>query len=493
MRKIINKCVRKCIDLQVASLVVTSFGAAQHGYSANEFFDIVCNEIQQLDIRHHHQCLLKRVALVHTNGMRKERNRTIPSLHSRRRSLQSRRHSTPAHVDTSTKENDYCIGKFEWVNVVLKSGDVTSYEADAIINILFNSSQSTSDSSICEDILKVAGQAVQEELTHTRSNHNYSIFTTTAGGIHNVNEIIHVIPASSDCQGLQSSLEHCFDFVKRGLHSKILFPVAEIMSLNVSMEDLVNLILVAAENVSTAGSENLAIVVLTSQRKECSHLKSLVRRQTQSVSTPSARLTSNAYDACKKSDSVTFVSSCDGDDDELFSTQGAESSTDVCPNDRSSPHGIYQYDKHYQMRVPRSKRKEDKITLGFVGFQSNVDESVSLVTDFLDTNKAEKSITFLKNNFNFRDEIIQHLETFASIYHVAIYLQYCKLSIEGVKDNVFDCANSITDVLAKYEINEQSSNRQEEFSAEKKISAGEKRGVDTGKPEIRDRILLALR
>jgi hypothetical protein len=481
----------KCIDLRVDSLAISSFEAHQHGYTAEDVFEIVIEEVERVydNVSNPVQCSLEHVQVVYLKRKRLSRWHSmsfrVPGRSSfrvpGRSSFRARsRSSFRAQPDvtqpqaasvTPTRRKMSCTSKFGSVSVVLKEGEVTTYEADAIINILPNHLQRSSYSNVCETIIHAGGQSVQDELTrHTRSKHLHSIFRTPAGSIENVKEIFNIIPELPDEPGLRSSLEQCFDFVKALSFGNVLFPVAEIMALDISLNCLVQLILDTAKNFSIDSLVTLEIVVLVAHQGEFDVLKSLFEER--SVATRSTSLinadhvpdTSDLHDV----DDVSIVTS-HVNEDEVFLSQKIDTATVGSPND--GPNGISNHREESQINIPANEGDEDKILLRFVGFRSAVIDSISEVMDFVDHNKAKHSIQVLEESFKFlrkhRKDLIENL---ASIYHVLITLGPHEITVEGVKDNVFECHKKITDILNKYpKIDDEIKRLLEESNKENKL------------------------
>lgn len=400
---------------------MTCFGADEQGYTLQEVFKIVREELEVLDSTLSDEISLKRIHVV-SNKMMKKPSRSTTSIRIQPKSkIRKRGHSTPMQVTaTSNRQDMSCSGSLELGDVVLNIGEKTTQEADAIINILPSHPQRPSENSVCQDILQACDESLQDVLNrHIRSNHTRSIFTTPASGsIKNIKHILHITPASCDRQGLQASLEQCLDFAKTLSARKILFPVAQNMSLNVSLKSLVELLLEAARNFSTNNSEALKIVVLVSKSNEFDELKFLFELP----------LTSGAP-------GVDFVD----DYGDVFVRQKAENSPVFSHNDDQNGIG----------------KSEDKLSLQFVGLESAVTDSISEVVAFVDRHKAKKSIHVSNEGFKFCQKHIHYFEHLAFIYHVQMnFATPCEITIEGVKDNVFECHETITDLLNKYDKDE---------------------------------------
>ena len=429
-----SKCLQKCIDLHAVSLAMTCFGADKEGYTSQEVLEIVREELKVLDATMSDQISLESIHVVSNKLMKKLRH-SATSLSSHPKSkTRERGHSSPMQVTPTSKRQDmFCSESFESVDVVLNIGEKTTQVADAMINILPSHPQRPSEDSVCHDILQACGESLQDVLNrHIRSNHTRSIFTTPAcGSIKNVKNILHVTPASCDRQGLQASLEQCLDFAKTISARMILFPVAEDMSLDISLKSLVELLLEAAHNFSINNSEALEIVVLVSKKNEFDDLKLLFELPVIDGGTSAGLVDDNS---------------------DVFVGQKTENSSVFSHNDDQNCIG--KSDMEAKINIPLSKRREDKLLLQYVGLESGVNDSISEVMDFVDRHKAKKSI-HIGEGFKFRQKHIHDLKRFAFIYHVEIdFVTPYEITIEGVKDNVFECHEKIADLLNKYDKDE---------------------------------------
>ncbi len=138
------------------------------------------------------------------------------------------------------------------------------------------------------------------------------------------------------------------------------------------------------------------------------------------------------------------------------------------------PEEISKISKESQINIPASKRDEDKILLHFVGIQPDVSESISDVIDFVDRNKAAKSIQISKDALQFCQKHTKELELFSCIYHVSIYSRNLEITVEGITKNVFECWEKITCLLSKYERNKEEIKRPpDEVNMEDTISTDE--------------------
>ena len=411
---------------------MTCFGADEHGYTMEEVFKILREELELLNVTKSNQLSLKRIHVV-SNKVAGKLGRAASLPPQSKPKTMKRGHSTPAHAQVrATYKVISCSTSFQSVHVALYNGEITTQDADAMINILPNHPQLASKNSVCPDILQACGESFKDEMSrHIRSNRPRSIFTTSSGSIQNIKQILHIIPESSDPQALLSSLEHCLDFAKTLSAFKILIPVAEVMSLGISLKDLVNLILAAARRFSIDNSEALEVVILVRGRKVLDDLKSLFEHTT-TRDVPSIDLTD--------------------DDDDVFANQEVENSSPVfLHNDDTC--GISKSNVETKINIPTYKRREDKLLLEFVGLESSIYDSISEVMDFVERHKAKKSI-HVRESFKFRQNHIQELEHCAHMYHVQIILQPCEITIEGVIHNVFECHEKITDWFNKYDKDE---------------------------------------
>ncbi|CAB4028225.1 Hypothetical predicted protein, partial [Paramuricea clavata] len=494
-RKLMNKCIQKCIDLHVDSLAMSSFGAHQHGYTAEDVYEIVMEEVERVynNVSNPVQCSLEHVQVVYLKRKRLSRWHSMSFRARSRSSFRARSRSSfrvpgrssfcaskssfraqpdvarpQAAAVTPTKRKISCTSKFGSVSVVLKEGEVTTYEADAIINILPNHLQRSSCNNVCETIIQAGGKSVQDELSrYTRSKHLRSILRTSAGSIENVKEIFNIIPELPDEPGLRSSLEQCFDFVKALSFGNVLFPVAEIMALDISLNCLVQLILDTAKNFSIDSLVTLEIVVLVAQRSEFDVLKSLFEERSVAIRSTSLINADHVPDIndLRDVDDVSIVTS-HVNEDEVFLSQEVQAASAGSPNDGPDGRPISNHREKSQINLPGNERDKDKILLRFVGFCSAVNNSVSEVMDFVERNKAKQNIEVSKESFKF---LQKHRKDLASIYHVVIDLRPHELTVEGFKDNVFECHKRITDLLNKNTKSQDEIKQLEESNKENKL------------------------
>ena len=425
--------------------------------TAKEIFEIVCEEVERLHESNPVQYPLRNIQIVYLKRRHLEKQKTAPPFRR-----------NPSLVAQCTR-NEYAYSRrFGSVSVVLKEGEITTCKADAIINILPNRLQVPSDNSVCETILKATRQTVQANLNrHTRSNHTRSIFTTNAESIKNVEKILHIIPESTGGPDLQSSLEQCLDFVKTLSLSNVLIPVAETMSLEVSLSCLVKLILAAAENCSIHGSVITLEIAVLVERSEFDNLKLLFDKVP--ITADPLQDTSGR----RHMDDISIVASDDNDGD-AFVNQKIANPLVVSPS--YGPKGISETGKEAHINISANKRDEDEILLHVVGLQPDVSESISEVTDFVDQNKATKSIQISNDGSQFCQRHIKDLEQFSCVYHVMMYLQTGEITIEGITKNVLDCYDEIIRFLAKYERNKEEIKRPpEEFIKGNRFSSDEVR------------------
>ena len=423
----------------MASLTMSSLTADENG--AKEFFGMVYEEIKRLNASSEGEFPLRYIRIVHPKK-KLEKEKTVPRLRRTRHS------SSPQHTKST-----YCYGrKFKSGNVVLSEGELSTFEADAIINILPNHLHFPSDNSVCDMILLAAGSAVQDELRRRTRNSTRtypgSIFTTSAGLIRNVRRILHIIPASTDDPGLQFSLEQCLEFVKSLSFGNVLFPIAATMSLEVTLRQFLNLILIAAENCNLYDSVPLEIVVLVERKSDFDDLKPLLK---EAMVTANDGYVPDPSHHHSSDDEFTKVSHVN---EEVAYVSQLETPTATIMSLRDQKRTAGKNDKEAQISIPATKRDEDRILLRFVGLQPAVQDAISEVGNFIERNKAAEVIEISTDGLQFRQERLKDLGRLSSIYHVLILLQSSKIKVEGIKNNVRECQNEIIRLLDKYEKNE---------------------------------------
>ena len=341
--------------------------------------------------------------------------------------------------------------KFKSCYVALREGELSTFRADAIINILPSHVHLSSDINACNEILQAAGSAVQDELKrHTRHSHPGLITLTSSGSIKNIGQILHISPESTDRPGLQSSFEQCLDFVRSLSLSNIVFPVAATMSLQVSLGDLLELFLAATENCSIYDLVPLDITVLVKQKSEFNNLKSffdeiMVPADDGHVDEASLQLNTD--------ENSTMTSHAD--DGDVLVRQETGTTSIMSMKDQNQTAGILKSKKEAQISIPATKRDEDKISLRFVGFEPAVCQAMSEVSNFIKENKATESFSISTDGLHFRQEQFKDLDRLSSIYHVLILLQNRKITVEGIAKNVLACQREIIRLLNKYERNKE--------------------------------------
>ena len=435
---------------------MSSFGAEQLGYTTKDIFKIVREEVERIDASNAVQSSLNVQVIYPRKSSLKRRCTAQPQRLHRNHGPFRRIKSTPLSAIRRKKRRKSCICRFGSVRVFLKEGRVTTYDADTIINILPN--RSARENSVCKDILEAGGQTVKDEMKqHAWENRPGLLFWTAAGGIKNVKRILHVHPESSDASDLQSSFERCLDLSKTLPFSSLSIPVAETMSPKVTLKTLVELILDAAKNFSTQDFETLEIIVVVAQTSEFNNLKTLFKKELRNVAAKSTSTTG-----------VVYVQGTRGqlsnvDDDDVFLSQEAETARDASPI-----HGGKSVTEEgpWPVTIPESERPEDKIVLHFVGEQSAIDDSKSAVENFVASKKGETVIE-KPNIFKFYQRHETKLRERSSIYHVRIHLESCKITVEGVKDNVYECCLEIERLFSKFGWRGEDIKRTLEESAEK--------------------------
>ena len=437
---------------------MSSFGAEQLGYTTKDIFKILREEVERIDVSNPVQSSLNVHVIYPRKSSLKRRGTAQPQRLHRNQGRFSRINSTPLSAVRRKKKKKSCISRFGSVRVFLKEGGVTTYKADSIINILLN--HPAGENSVCKDILEAGGQTVKDEVKlHAWKNRPGLLFWTAAGGIKNVKRILHVYPESSDAPGLQSSFERCLEVSKTlSIRSRsVSIPVAETMLPNVTLKTLVELILVAAKNFSNQDFETLEIIVVVAQTSEFNNLKTLFKKELRNVAAKSTSTTG-----------VVHVQGTRGqlsnvDDDDVFLSQEEETARGASPIQGGKS---VTEEGPWPVTIPESERPEDKIVLHVVGEQSAVDDYKSEVENFIDRSKAERVIR-KPNIFKFYQRHEKDLRYLSSIFHVKIYLESCKITVEGVNDNVYDCCVKIEKLFSKYGWRGEDIKRTLEESAEK--------------------------
>ena len=440
VRILINKCLQKCVDLQIASLAISSFTADEN--KVKEFFEIVHQEMEQLNASNQVQYPLRFIHIVYQKQRPLMKQTTAQPLRQVRQSFR------PQH----TKMRYYYGRKFKSCNVALSEGELSTFKADAMINILTNHVHLSSDINVCNKLLQAAGSAVQDELKrHTRHNHPGSITLTSSGSIKNVGQILHIFPESTGCLDLQSSLEQCLGFAKSLSLGNIVFPVAAAMYLEISLGDLLELILAATENCSIYDSVPLDITVLVKQKSEFNNLKSFFDE----IVVPADDGHVDEANLLQNTDDDDSTMTSHADDDDVLVNQEAETTSIMPLKDQNQTAGILKSKKDAQISIPATKRDEDQISLRFVGFQPAVYQAMSEISNFIKENKATESFCISTDGLQFRQDQFKDLDRLSSIYHVLILLQNRKITVEGIAKNVFACQREIIRLLNKYERNKE--------------------------------------
>ncbi|CAB4035537.1 poly [ADP-ribose] polymerase 15 isoform X1, partial [Paramuricea clavata] len=160
---------------------------------------------------------------------------------------------------------------------MLKKGDITIGEGDAIINVLPDSLKLVDGGGVCKSILKCGGNVVQQEIDLRRREAARfipgAIFHTSAGSIKNVKNIIHFVPSEFDVSALQGDIENCLRLAQKCSFRCILIPAIGTANFGFSPEDSANTILNAATNYSITSNHRLTLIIVVYQEEMLPNFK----------------------------------------------------------------------------------------------------------------------------------------------------------------------------------------------------------------------------
>ena len=156
------------------------------------------------------------------------------------------------------------------VTIVLKKGDITMDEGDAIINVLPDNGKLIDGGAVCKTILICGGNTVQQEIdVRIRKSEKIigAILHTSAGSIKNVKNIIHFVPSKLDVPALQDDIENCLRLAQKCSFRCILIPAIGTGNLGLPSEYSANIILNAAANFSITSNHRLTLTIVVYQEE----------------------------------------------------------------------------------------------------------------------------------------------------------------------------------------------------------------------------------
>ncbi|XP_028403481.1 protein mono-ADP-ribosyltransferase PARP15-like [Dendronephthya gigantea] len=165
------------------------------------------------------------------------------------------------------------------VTVLLRKGDITTFKGDAIINLLPDNLKLGNGGAVCNNILRVGGEMIQQEINKACQliQHTPGIrFITSAGSSRNVKKIIHFVLSSLDTMGLQNDIKECFFLAQRYSLRSILIPAIGTANFNLSSRASAEIIFNAMSNFSTACTYHLTVIVVVFQEKMLPDFKSVL-------------------------------------------------------------------------------------------------------------------------------------------------------------------------------------------------------------------------
>ncbi len=213
----------KCVDLGVSSVAIPTIGAGKHGYPEDVVLKIIRKVVERVSSEYSGKHLLRDVSVIVFKEKQLSHSHTTPSSYNVRRNscssptqpsmislfpnlhltqqmvkepvLPQPRQNVSSKGSLSAKKAGFTGLKFGLVDLVLKEGDITKQEADAILNVIPKSLKLSDGGGVCRSILKAGGQTIQDELDIIYTeNALASVFVTSAGSIPNLKQIIHFIP-----------------------------------------------------------------------------------------------------------------------------------------------------------------------------------------------------------------------------------------------------------------------------------------------------------
>ena len=374
-----------------------AIGTGQHRFPEELVFKIVKEQVENMTISDSSQVCLKDIRVIVFDDKRLRTTQTM-----------NQATSQPAPFTPVTNEPLVASSRtlcFGLVRVSLHEGDITKHEVEAIINLLPDTLKLSDGGGVCKSIIRAGGRTVQLDIDALGKRLPGSVFLTSAGSMTNAKKILHFLPISTDVQGLQTSIEKCFQKANLRALSSVSISAIGTASFNISPKSSADLILNSAQNFSREGrSLNINIVVF---------LKHMVSDFENAIQEKAKENTKTLESQVFSSSSVT--------DPSAQTQSSSNQQTELCIGEAS-----------------------EVVQLHFTsGSQSNIDMSIEKVKTFIERNTATKTISNEKVCKVFQENKSE-VEKLARKYDVLIKTSSSGVaSIEGMTGDVADCKDKL--------------------------------------------------
>ena len=460
----------KCVDLGVSSVAIPTIGAGKHGYPEDVVLKIIRKVVERVSSEYSGKHLLRDVSVIVFKEKQLSHSHTTPSSYNVRRNscssptqpsmislfpnlhltqqmvkepvLPQPRQNVSSKGSLSAKKAGFTGLKFGLVDLVLKEGDITKQEADAILNVIPKSLKLSDGGGVCRSILKAGGQTIQDELDIIYTeNALASVFVTSAGSIPNLKQIIHFLPTTIDVAGLQDSIVQCFNTAQLHSLNHLLIPAIGTANFNIPPRSSADLILNAAKKFSeTNYSLSLEIVVFL--KNILPDFETAMKNQTQQLVTVVAlqnpRQPNVGYTVTEATDSEDNNNQFGTNTQNADNYSGGTTATAVQSQNGNDNHGI-------------SIGIIDEIELQFVGFKQNIDLAISDTKAFVDGIKDRKTIENIGDILYKHKSEVERLSSGLLIKCTASGT----MTVEGLKGDVADFLLKFAELQKKYELDEQ--------------------------------------
>ena len=154
------------------------------------------------------------------------------------------------------------------MTVVLRKGNITTFKGDAIINLLPDDLKLVNGGAICNCILSVGGEIIQQEIDTIHKLISYTPgirFITPAGSSKNVKKIIHFVLSEYEKTALQNDIQECLFLAQRHSLRSVLIPAIGTTNFGLSSKESAEIILNAVSNFSTNCRYHLTVIVVVFQ------------------------------------------------------------------------------------------------------------------------------------------------------------------------------------------------------------------------------------